>query len=190
MSKTGISEKKFQEVAKLLNCKVAAIKAVDFVESTGGGFLASGEVKILFEPHIFWKELRKLDITPKVSKICYPVWGTQPYGSINIQHDRLNEATKINREAALMSCSWGRFQIMGFNFKACGCKTLQEFLNKMYESEEAQLDLFANYIKTVFLDDELRGLDWKGFARGYNGPAYAKNQYDIKLKNAFLKFSK
>ena len=60
----------------------------------------------------------------------------------------------------------------------------------MYESEEAQLDLFANYIKTVFLDDELRGLDWKGFARGYNGPAYAKNQYDIKLKNAFLKFSK
>lgn len=190
MNKIGISEKKFQEVAKTLGCKVAAIKAVDFVESRGGGFLDNGDVKILFEPHIFWKELRKVNITPKLSKICYPTWGTQPYGTVNVQHDRLNEATKIHREAALKSCSWGRFQIMGFNFKECGCKTLQEFINKIYESEESQLELFSNYIKSVFLDDELRVLDWKGFARGYNGPAYTKNQYDIKLKNAYLNFSK
>ena len=31
--------------------------------------------------------------------------------------------------------------------------------------------------------------DWKGFARGYNGPAYWKNMYDTKLKNAYLKYS-
>lgn len=183
--KTGISESAFKAAAIKIGCEVAAIKAVDKVESKGSGFLPTGEIKILFEPHIFWKELRKRKITPVLSDICYPVWGSKPYGKESQQHARLQKAVLIHREAALMSASWGRFQIMGFNYKLCGCKTLQEFINRMNESEEAQLILFTNYIINSYLDDELIELDWNGFASGYNGPLYLKNNYHGKLKNAY-----
>lgn len=187
--KTGISEQKFAQAAKRIGCKVAAVKAVHAVESKGAGFLPNGTPKILFEPHIFWKELKKRGITPVVSDICYPKWGTKPYGKESEQPARLERASKIHREAALMSCSWGLFQICGFNYKTCGCKTLQEFINKMYESEESQLELFITYIINSNLDDELIGEDWKSFAAQYNGPLYFKNAYDTKLRKAFIKYS-
>jgi hypothetical protein len=34
----------------------------------------------------------------------------------------------------------------------------------------------------------LRDKDWAGFARRYNGPAYAENKYDEKLSAAYEKF--
>jgi hypothetical protein len=52
------------------------IKAVD-AKDRGGGFLKNGDA---FEPHIFWKYLRSAGIKPILSNICYPVWGTKPYG--------------------------------------------------------------------------------------------------------------
>lgn len=184
-----ISEEQFIKSAKELGCSVAAIKAVAQVESAGGGFILPGVPKILFEPHIFWKELRKLGITPQVSDICYPVWKTRPYGKSSEQHGKLQRAVLINREAAFKSASWGMFQIMGFNYKTCGCFGIQEFINAMYTSEDKQLDLFDNYIKASYLDDELRNLDWAGFARGYNGASYARNNYHIKLAAAYKKFN-
>jgi len=188
MSKV-ITEQDIIKASQIIGCEVAAIKAVHSVESKGSGFMANGMPLILFEPHIFWKELRKRGITPVESDICYPTWGTQPYGKYTDQPNRLERASKIHREAALMSCSWGLFQIMGFNYKLAGCDTLQEFINRNYESEGEQLKLFVNYIKSALLDDELIRKDWKGFALGYNGPLYWKNQYDSKLKKAFEKNS-
>src|SRR5262249_39107639 len=38
------------------------------------------------------------------------------------------------------------------------------------------------------LDRALRGHDWTTFARGYNGPAYAKNSYDTRLAAAHQKY--
>ena len=104
-----ITQKQFIESAKRIGCEVAVIKAVQAVESSGGGFMEIGLPKILFEPHIFWKQLRLAGITPKVSDICYPVWRTKPYGKISEQHNRLAKASAINRECALKSASWGLF---------------------------------------------------------------------------------
>ena len=187
-----ISEKQFVESATSLRVEPAAIKAVAEVESSGEGFLADGKPKILFEPHIFWKQLREKGIDPNLfmeenPDILYPKWKSGAYGPVSRQHDRLERAAKINREAALLSASWGKFQIMGFNWKLCGVTSLQEFINGMYESEDGHLRLFTTYIKNTFLDDELRGHDWAGFARGYNGPLYQKNRYDVKLRTAYLK---
>lgn len=192
-----ISEQAFKDSARVIGCNVAAVKAVAEVESGGNGFLPTGEPTILFEPHIFWKQLRVMNINPhtilarnpEYSDILYPVWGSKPYGKMSTQHAKLVRASAINREAALKSASWGKFQIMGFNYKTCGCVTLQEFINEMYRSEDDHLERFTAYIKASRLDDELINLDWKGFARGYNGPAYTKNRYDVKLRNAYLKFS-
>ncbi len=191
-----ISEQKFKDCAAFIGCSVAAIKAVSEVESGGAGFLPTGEPTILFEPHIFWKQLRLAGIDPNAllakhpeySDILYPVWGSKPYGKVSAQHARLTRASAINREVALKSASWGKFQIMGFNYKACGADTMQEFINAVYKGEDQQLALFANYIKSSHLDDELKNLDWAGFARGYNGASYAKNRYDKKLAAAYLKY--
>jgi len=183
--KLGISNEAFKKAAAKIGCDIKAIKAVDKVESKGSGFLPTGEVKILFEPHIFWKQLRAKGLVPEVSEICYPKWGTKPYGKESQQHARLQKAVAINRNAALMSASWGRFQIMGFNYKLCGCASLQVFINKMNESEEAQLELFVNYIINSHLDDELIALDWTSFAAQYNGPLYWKHNYDGKLNTSF-----
>lgn len=185
-----ISEQVYQRQAKRLGCDVAAIKAVEEVESNGRGMLPDGRPKILFEPHIFWRELRERGIKPITSDICYKDWRPGAYGPVSAQHSRLERAAAINRDAALESCSWGKFQIMGFNFKLCGCANIQEFVNKMYQGEESQLDLFVTYLINVGLADELRDKRWPAFSFRYNGPRYAENKYDTKLAKAYKKYSK
>lgn len=187
-----ISEQQFAKTALQLNVDVAAIKAVAEVESRGDGFLPDKKPKILFEPHIFWKELRAKGLKPENvtngnQDILYPKWKAGAYGPVSKQHDRLSRAMAINREAALRSASWGRFQIMGFNWKTCGCSSLDEFVAAMSASEDEHLRLFCTYISKTFLDDELRNRDWAGFALAYNGPMYRKNNYDTKLKEAYAR---
>lgn len=182
-----LTEQSFKDAAKTIGCSVAMVKAVYTVESKGSGFLKNGEVKILFEPHVFWKQLRIKGKTPKQTDICYPVWGSKPYGPENQQHTRLQRAVEIDRDAALKSASWGLFQIMGYNYALCGCKSIQDFINQNMKGEEEQLKLFVNYILNTHLDDEMINEDCKGFARSYNGPLYYKNKYDVKLYAALTK---
>ena len=44
-------------------------------------------------------------------------------------------------------------------------------------------------LATNHLVDPLRSRDWAAFARGYNGPAYAKNRYDQNLAGAYARYS-
>jgi hypothetical protein len=53
------------------------------------------------------------------------------------------------------------------------------------DDEEKHLTAMVRFIISEALDDELRRHDWRGFARGYNGPGYAKNGYHTKLAAAF-----
>ncbi|MGJ7033804.1 N-acetylmuramidase family protein [Niabella hirudinis] len=186
MTKPVLTEKDYKDAAQMLDAEVAAIRAVAEVESAGSGFLQSGEPKILFERHVFSKRTGGL-FDASHPNISNSVWGG--YGAAANQHKRLQEAAALNREAALMSASWGKFQIMGFNYALCGFNTLQDFVNAMYRSEREHLLAFVNYIKNVSLDDELREHRWADFARKYNGPDYRKNRYDIRLKGAYNKFT-
>jgi peptidoglycan hydrolase-like protein with peptidoglycan-binding domain len=54
----------------------------------------------------------------------------------------------------------------------------------MCKDEYHQLIAFVKFVKSNNLDDEIRDHKWAAFARAYNGPAYAKNQYDVKLSRA------
>lgn len=190
-----ITENQFKEIADLLDIEVATIKAVTEVESKGEAFLSTGEPIILFEPHIFWKELQNKGINPltyvnntDTSDIVYQKWGAKPYGKFSQQHSRLARAVKINREAALKSASWGAFQIMGFNYDICGFPTVQEFVNAMYESEFEHLKAFSNFIKNTGLVKHLKTKNWEAFAKGYNGSGYKKNDYHNKLAKAYNKY--
>jgi hypothetical protein len=92
---------------------------------------------------------------------------------------------ELDREAALKSASWGRFQIMGFNWNKCGYDSLQAFVNGMYESEEEHLRAFTEFLKHEDLVDPLRDGRWRDFAYGYNGEDFGENNYAERLRHAY-----
>ena len=186
----------FTQVAELLGCDPAALKAVQQVETGGrGGFFSPGRPAILFEGHIFWTQLKKRGSNPEDyvkgnENILYPKWEKGHYKGGIGEYDRLEQARKINREAADASASWGMFQIMGFNYAACGEESIESFVRSMCESEFKQLLLTANFIKkNSQMLQALQARDWAVFAKCYNGPAYAQNRYDVKLEAAYQKYS-
>jgi hypothetical protein len=185
--KPKLTEQDYQHGARELECDVPAIKAVVEVESSGDGFLPTGEPVILFEAHIF-DRLTQGRFRKSHPHLSSARWVRKLYGPTGqYQHKRLAEAVALDRNAALQSASYGKFQVMGFNWKVCGYSSLQSFINAMYRSEKDHLQAFIGYVKGRNLDDELRRKDWAGFAFGYNGSGYSANKYDIKLAKAYQK---
>lgn len=187
--KIGVSEEDYIKAAKTLDCDVSAIKAFAKVESRGSGFLADGRPVILFERHIFHRLLKQKGIACNDTSICSTRTGGYLGGSK--EHDRLEKAVKIDRESALQSASWGMFQVVAFNWKACGYTSLQDFINAAYRSEADHLDMFVGFIKANrTLLEAVRNKNWDIAARIYNGPGYKKNNYDTKLAAAYDEFVK
>lgn len=178
---TPFSDGALERAAASLKCEVAAVRAVIAVESAGG-FLPDKRPKILFERHYFSRLTRKRFDSSKPD-LSHPKWGGYSGGAA--EHDRLKRAFDLDADAALRSCSWGAFQIMGDNYALCGFATPQDFVAAMVESEDRQLEAFVAFLKKRKLDDELQRLDWEGFARGYNGPNFRANEYDKKLAAAY-----
>src|SRR5690606_38313771 len=84
--------------------------------------------------------------------------------------------------------SYGVGQVLGLHWKALGFDSVKAMVDYMHEGVEAQIDVMLRYVMENGLDDELRDGRWKAFARGYNGPAYAKNRYDEKMAEAALRY--
>jgi hypothetical protein len=184
-----LSNSDISSAASLLSIEPAALAAVISVETGGSGFDKLGRPRILFEPHIFYRQLAKDPYLQHVAsdlELAYPKWGTLPYPKTSdANYERLEHAMELNPEAALRSCSWGLGQIMGFNFSLCGAPTIESFVLDAMDSEHEQLIQMCHFIMASRLDDELQRQDWAGFARGYNGPAFATNRYDTKLSEAY-----
>lgn len=182
-----LSEDDYKEAAAQIGCDMAAIKAVAEVESGPyGAFLPTGEPVILFERHFFSR------LTNHVYDRAYPDISNRVaggYGRVSQQHARLQVATALDRDAALQSCSWGKFQILGSNWQALGYESLQAFVDAMYTNESAHLDAFVRFVKVNHLDRWLQSRNWAKFAAGYNGPNFQKYRYDSKLAAAYLKYS-
>jgi hypothetical protein len=165
------------------------IHAVMDVEAAGGAWDSQGRPKMLFEPHRFYKNLTDAGARARAvaAGLAYPKWGEQPYPRDS--YPRLIEAMKIDETAALKSASWGLGQVLGENFAMVGFDTVQAFVLGMLDDADAHLDAMVSFIISAHLDDEIRSHNWAAFARGYNGPQYAKNDYDTKLAKAFAKWS-
>lgn len=185
-----LTEADYARAAAALGVDVPAIKAIAEVESKGDGFLATNEPKILFERHHFSRLTGgKYDRThPDIS---HPKWIPGSYGPESIQHARLQKAVALDRNAALQSCSWGAFQIMGFNWQKAGFKSLQDFINAMYRGIDGHLDALIGLIKgDQGMRAALKAHNWPDFASRYNGPGYAQNKYHIKLNEAWHRHAK
>src|SRR5262249_16397062 len=153
----------------------AAMWAVIVIESAGAGFLADRRPKILFERHLFHRATRgRFDAAhPDISR---PSAGGYGAGGAH-QSDRLAEAIRLNRKAALESASWGLGQVLGSNFEVAGFASAEDMVAKMVQSERQQLLGMFNFIKGNNLARHLQNRDWLRFARGYNGPAAERNGY-------------
>jgi hypothetical protein len=169
-------------VAKDLDLTPAHVGAVYDVESRGSGMGPTGLPIILFERHWFARLTSgKFSGDPSISN---PKPGGYPTAQVE-RWDQLMRAVALAPDAAFLSASWGLFQIMGFNHAAAGQSTPWAFVREMAAGEGAQLQAFAAFLKSKALVDELRSKRWAAFARAYNGPEFAKNDYDRKLAAAY-----
>ena len=171
----------------------AALRAVLSVETGGSGFDKSGRPKALFERHYFYKFIKDDPVLldqASAAGLAYPKWGERPYpkGSDAV-YAEIEAAYEMRPDAALMATSWGLGQIMGSNWKMTGAASVEEMVRQAMESETNQLHHMIGFIKSAGLLDKLKAKDWAGFAKGYNGPAYAKNAYDTKLAGAYANFN-
>ena len=175
----------YEASARRLNVPLINIMAFAHVEANGAGFQA-GRPKILPEPHRFSKATKgRFDKTnPTVS---YPVWGTRPYPKTqDARYDQLLEMIKLDVDAGFGSASYGKFQIMGENHSLCGYSSSMAFAEAMARDERTQLAAFERFLNSKGLVPALRAMGPTAascipIASGYNGTAYAKNNYHGKL---------
>ncbi len=165
----------------------ADLWAVLAVETSGCGFLPDRRPKILFERHSF-HALTGGAYGQSHPDISAPAAGGYGLGGAN-QYNRLAEALLLNREAALRSTSWGIGQVMGANFAAAGYGDVEAMVAGMVAGEDEQLAAMGGFLEASRLARSLARHDWVGFALGYNGPNYARHNYDGLLRQFHARFS-
>lgn len=212
LPEVGLSDADFRWASGQLGCSVAQIRAVDEVESGGGwfidvraqildldgpdGFIDGPNLpKMLFEAHHFARRTtpknRFNDTHPNISSAS---WNRSLYVGGQGEWVRLHRAIELDRTAALMSASVGRYQIMGFNHLAAGFLGVEAFWEAMKESERRHLEAFVAFIKSAKLTNALFRIsnvhaDCVPFASGYNGAGYEANDYHVKIARAHKKWS-
>jgi LysM repeat protein len=227
-----ITETQWAETAETLQCEAAVLKAFAEVESGGrssfwrlnkgdGAFVPA----TLYERHCF-SRLTKQQYDRTHPDISWPahyrkksflgkkdgkmpdgiVEPTDIYSDYSSSYLRLINAYRLNPDAALKSCSWGKFQILGENFALCGEKKLMNFVDKVCTSEAGQIELVAQFIQNkppawknpknrklgreISLWEAVKTKNWAAIAFNYNGPDYKKYSYDTLLKAAYEKHCK
>lgn len=186
----------YTAAAARLKVSELSIRVFGAVEGRGVGFLKNGKPKILFERHRMYAYLR----LKKGAAFANKMAAEQPnivnrktggYQGNEAEYVRLELAKQIDVECALMSASWGQFQIMGENWKELGYSSVQDFVDQQFASESLQLEAFIRFIewksgiidnKKVALIDALRAENWNAVFTLYNGPNYKKLGYQAKFQ--------
>jgi hypothetical protein len=188
-----IQESDYVNASNVLDVEVAAIKAFAMTEAKEFGFLNCGFPVILFERHIFYREVKKRlgeakadDISAIAPDICNTATGAYIGGKAEM--NRLKKAITFDHDAAISSASWGMMQVMGFNYAVCGYDDVNTFVEEMKQSERNHLKAFVGFIKSnKTLHKALMVKDWETVARCYNGVNYAKNSYHLKMAENYKK---
>jgi len=159
------------------------------VEAAGAGFDSQKRPKMLFEPHVFYRNLsgKKRDAAIKQG-LAYAKWGEKPYPKDS--YPRFVKAMAIDETAALKASSWGLTQILGENCEGAGYSTPQAMVLAFMDDEETHLEATVSLLKHMGIADDLKAHNWAVVARVWNGPGYAKNKYDTKMAAAFAKWAK
>lgn len=184
--------------ADTLEVELAAVMAVNEVESRGVGFHHGGARHnapvILFERHIMHRRLQLHGVAVDEARRRHPgLVNPRPGGYLGgpAEHRRLEAAVEIHEAAAIESASWGLFQIMGFHWSHLGYASAHAWREAMRASEGHQLEAFVRFIEAdPAIHAALRRRDWRDFARRYNGPDFERNDYDTRLAAAYRRHAR
>ena len=191
-----LKDSDYKAAAARLKVSELAIRVFGAVEGRGVGFLKNGKPKILFERHRMYAYLRLKKGAAFANKMAVERPNivnkkSGGYQGNEAEYVRLELAKQIDVECALMSASWGQFQIMGENWKELGYTSAQDFVDQQFASESFQLEAFIRFIewktgiiddKKVALIDALRAENWDAVFTLYNGPNYKKLGYQAKFQ--------
>ncbi len=168
----------------------AALLAVAEVESGGRVFAViegRKEPMIRFEGHYFDRRLSGVRreharsaglANPQAGAVANPA-------SQAARWTMLNKAAAIDRKAAYESVSWGLGQVMGAHWAWLGYGSVEALVAEARSGAAGQCALMIRYIRKAGLAEALAAHDWTAFARGYNGPNYARNRYHTRMKAAY-----
>lgn len=182
-------------MAKQAEINPAALLAVAEVESGGRALYdvdGQKEPAIRFEGHYFDRRLsgrirdyaRKNGLSaPEAGKIANP----------KSQGGRwllLERAMGLDKKAALESTSWGLGQVMGAHWEWLDFASIDALVAEARGSVVGQVRLMLRFIEKAGLVEVMRACDWRNFARRYNGPAFARNNYDTRMAAAYQRWLK
>lgn len=179
-------------VAGELKVEVAALAAVADIESgltPHARIEGRAEPLIRFEGHYFDRRLTgAAQAEARRQGLASPQAGAVKNPASQAARWRLlASAAAIDRKAAWESTSWGMGQVMGSHWAWLGYASIDALVAQARGGAIGQLRLMARYIDKADLANALRKRDWVAFARGYNGPGFARNDYDGKLARAFAR---
>jgi len=203
----AITKEDWNDTAKNLACEVNVLKAIAQVESAGAAFWRTNLNDGAYIPQILFERMHFSTFTHGQYDKDYPdISGPRrsagTFGNNQMQYLRLINAYRLDKNAALKSCSWGKFQILGENYGLCREHDVVSFVTKMATNEAKQLELFAVFIRNkmdrknkreaygTLLWHAVQQKDWENIARYYNGPKYKKYNYDTKLYQTYENMDK
>lgn len=163
----------YQRTAKELAFTPAQVRAFAIVESDEKPFTPGGFPVLRLEVH-HWKKHR---IADRVSMAFDKAANSR---NLDARWQQFEQMRAVNETAAILSHSFGMFQIVGFNFRLCLCADPVTFLNEMM-TVEGQFKMFKRFMLSspALLSAVRRNrADEVGFH--YNGPRYKQNKYDVK----------
>ena len=172
------------KLAHRLNVPEAAMRALVKVESSGRPFDSAGRPAMLFEPHVFYrniKDVAKRNAAVKLG-LAYAKWvpGKYPKDS----YPRLSAAMEIDARAALMACSIGASQVLVENYATLGFQSPEDMWEAWMDDAEEHIEGMLKFVLANGIDDDMRAGRWDVVARVYNGPKYAVHGYHTKLAAA------
>lgn len=177
-------------IAQAFDLEPAALLAIADVESGGRAFaLVDGrhEPLIRFEGHYFDRRLSQADREiARTAGLASPIAGAvaNPRSQAG-RWKMLAQAQAIDRKAAHEATSWGLGQVMGAHWAWLGFADVDALVAEARSGAAGQARLMARYIVKSGLAPAIRQRDWESFARGYNGPGFARNAYHLKIAAAF-----
>ncbi|KAB2715565.1 N-acetylmuramidase family protein [Brucella intermedia] len=182
-------------MAKEAKIEPAALLAIAEVESGGRALHnvnGGKEPAIRFEGHYFDRRLSgRLREYARSNGLSAPIAGR--IRNPKSQGERwllLERAMGLNKKAALESTSWGLGQVMGAHWEWLGYMTVDDLVAEARGSVAGQARLMLRFIEKAELLEVLKTRNWREFARRYNGPAFARNEYDKRMAEAYQRWQK
>jgi hypothetical protein len=175
-------------IASMIGCGEDELHAFMDVEAEGSGFDRQSRPKMLFEPHVFCRNLSGDKRQRAIAQgLAYPRWRSGNYPKDS--YPRLLRAMAIDETAALKAASWGLGQILGENHRIVGYATPQAMVRAFMEDEDAQLEAIVEFLIANTIADDLRDHRWAIVARVYNGPGFRQHNYDGRMAAAYAKWA-